>query len=151
MDLDAIRDLMSTVRDNDTELGTESPATDDQIATLESLLGVSLPADYRVFLAQFGAMRSDESTISGIMSSDPAAQELGSTCCDTQRYRDDFSLPHHLVVVQPNEDAPYCIDTSANDSPVVCFQLNTGTYQTIAKSFGEFLADWFLKPLSTSA
>ena len=105
-------------------------------------------------MRHFGAMWSDDSTVSGVMNGNITAEELGSVCCDTQRYRTDFELPNHLVVVQPNEDAPYCMDTSAifgDAAPIVCFQLNTRSYQPIAESFTEFLTDWFLRPLRDNA
>jgi len=154
MNIEAIQSLIDDIRAREVELGYDGGCSDADVDRLETLLSVILPAEYRAFLIHFGAMWIDGKAVSGIMDGDPDAAELGSSYCDTERYRDDFDMPRHLVVVQPDEDAPYCIDTAAingDSSPVVCFQLNTGTYQPITKSFSKFLTDWFLKPLLSTA
>ena len=52
-------------------------------------------------------------------------------------------MPDFLLVIQPNEDAPYCLNTRGKrpggECPVVCYELHTKHVGRIAPSFGE----WF--------
>ncbi len=65
---------------------------------------------------------------------------------DTQQYRRDHSLPAKLLVVQPDEDAPYCLDTSKaaadGEMPLVCYDLQTRRVERMASNFGKWFVDW---------
>lgn len=86
------------------------------------------------------------SFISGIIEGKPLGEETGSLYGDTQRFRQDFDMPEYLLVVQADEDAPYCLDTSKRDQggefPLVCYELNSRHVGKMAPSFGEWFVEW---------
>jgi len=148
MNLDRIRELISQIEATGEDFDA-SPANEDAISKLETEIGRAFPPSYRLFLKEFGSIWCADQSISGIHDNDPSDDSSGSILGDTKRFREEFKLPLHLLVVQADEDAPYCLDLSsdAEEPPVVCFQLNTGTYEKIADSFESFFTQWFLEEL----
>jgi hypothetical protein len=49
-------------------------------------------------------------------------------------------------VIQADEDAPYCLDTSAAEDdeefPLICFELDTQYVSRVADSFGAWFLEW---------
>src|SRR5262245_2616547 len=87
------------------------PARDDEIRKAEQALGVSFSPSYRAFLSLYGAMSVGDVTISGIVDNAPLGSGSGSVVFDTMACRKDWRLPERYVVIQPSDEAPYCLDT----------------------------------------
>jgi len=124
------------------DVWVSGPATPEQVSQLELQLGVSLPASYRRFLLSVGALSLHESVVAGIIEQDPLAESGGSLFGETSRSRQDEHFPTTLLVVQPDDEAPYCLDTSARsgeEMPVVCYQVHTRSAMQIASSFEDWL------------
>jgi hypothetical protein len=118
-----------------------APANPAIIAECEARLGVCFPPSYRFFLAQFGAIDIGGSSISGVL--DNSLEDLGggSVVGDTLWFREEWQLPLNLVVIQADDEAPYCLDVS-NGSPecvVVCYELHSNHASVIASSFSEWV------------
>src|SRR4051812_24532430 len=124
-----IPELLAQVEANGHEVWSDGPQSEVAIAALESNLGVRLPPSYRAFLGRHGGMGIYDSTISGIIGGDPLDENSGSLYGDTLRFRSEWDLPSYLLVIQADEDAPYCLDTrsasAAGEFPVVCYELHT--------------------------
>ena len=58
-------------------------ATSDQLAALESALGISLPPSYATFLSIYGALGLGDRFVSGILDNDALDQSGGSVLGDT--------------------------------------------------------------------
>lgn len=119
-----------------------APVHESVIAEAEAKLGVRFPKSYRSFLKELGALAIGDITISGIL--DGALSDLGggSVVGDTLRFRSERRIPPHYIVIQPDEDAPHCIDSgqtnSQDEAPVVCYELHSHHSQVIAPSFAEW-------------
>lgn len=124
------------------------PASSQAVAQLERELAVVLPPSYKGFLLQFGAVALGDCTVSGIVDNNPLSPEGGSLVGDTQRLRAERGLPSRYLVVQADEDAPYCFDTHARrqdgELSVVCYELHSGHVETIADSFAEWTMKFFV-------
>src|SRR5690349_18733585 len=104
-----IPELLAQVKANGHEVLSDGPQPEAALLALESKLGVRLPPSYRAFLSQYGAVAVYDSTISGIVGGEPFVESGGSVYFDTMRFRRDWGLPSHMLVIQPDEDAPYCL------------------------------------------
>ncbi|QNK73737.1 SMI1/KNR4 family protein [Variovorax sp. PAMC28562] len=153
---------MKTVRERlqaATAAGTDAwiagGADEAQIQALERSLGVRLPPSYRRFLALTGALNLGGIEVAGIIDGNALDLSGGSTYGETIRARDDFALPPTLLVIQPDGDAPHCLDLSSADSSgemaVVCFQLNTKSASEVAQDFEHWLSKWVLPADVTEA
>jgi len=124
------------------------PAREEDIRAAEAALGVSFPPSYRAFLSRYGAVSVVDSTISGIVDNAPLDPGSGSVVFDTMTFRREWRLPEHYVVIQPDEDAPYCLDTrktdAAGEMPVICYELHTEHAGVIAASFVDWLERFFV-------
>lgn len=144
-----VDDLIVRVRAKGHDLWLAGPQPAEAIAALEGALGVVLPPSYQNFLIRFGGAAIYDSTVSGIIDGQPLDETAGSLYGDTRRFREDRSLPDHLLVVQPDDDAPYCLDTSTRrkdgEFPVVCFELHSKHAGKIAEDFGTWFRQWFLR------
>ncbi len=69
-----------------------------------------LPPSFEEFLKTIGALAVHDSTVSGIVGGDVLEERTGSIYGDTRRYRKAFALPNRFLVIQADEDAPYCFD-----------------------------------------
>ena len=103
--MDEIDKLLQQIRANGDEVWIAGAAPDKAVARLERALGVQLPPSYRDFLTRFGAMTVAGSPISGIPDGEPLGEGTGWLYGDTLQFRDEWQLPEHLLVVQPDEDA----------------------------------------------
>lgn len=124
-DIDA---LIKSVREAGHDLWLAGPQSDAAIAELERAIGFVMPKSYREFLSRYGGFGIGGSFISGIVDGLPLSSDAGSLFGDTQRHRKEFGMPAHLLVVQADEDAPYCLDMSAardGEFPVVCYELHS--------------------------
>lgn len=144
-----IAELLTKVQANGHEVWSAGPQPEAAIAILESELRVRLPASYRDFLARYGAMAIYDSTISGITDGDPLDEGGGSLYGDTLRFRTEWGLPGHLLVIQPDEDAPHCLDTrnpaDSGEFPVICFELHSLREEKIATDFEDWMRRFFLE------
>lgn len=126
----------------------EDGADEVQISALESAFGIALPPSYRQFLARVGAFSIGDELIAGIINGDALLMEGGSVYAETHWVRKDYALPDTLLVINPNDEAPHCIDFStanrAGEMDIVCYQLNTGSAALVAKGFDQWLHKWVL-------
>ena len=127
-----------------------TPASDEAIAALENELNIELPFSYKVFLKRFGWVQmemSDGVTIAGIHNSDPY-NVTASIFHNTSWYREQQSLPNNLLIIQPNEDAPYCFNTAIKNAKgeyqVVCYELHNTNYSEIAANFEKWLEEFVM-------
>jgi hypothetical protein len=143
-----IPELLAQVEANGHAVWSDGPQPEAAIVALQSKLGVRLPPSYRAFLAQYGGMAIYDSTISGIIGGAPLDERSGSLYGDTLRFRTECNLPSHLLVIQPDEDAPYCLDTrspsAGGEFPVVCYELHSHHAEKIAADFDDWLRRFFL-------
>jgi hypothetical protein len=143
-----IPELLAQVQANGHEIWSDGPQPEAAIAALESQLGVRLPPSYRAFLAHHGGMAIHDSTISGIIGGEPLDESGGSVYGDTLRFRSEWGLPTHLLVIQPYEDAPYCLDTrspsASGEFPVVCYELHSKHEGKVAADFDDWMRRFFL-------
>jgi hypothetical protein len=144
--MDDIDLLITQIREAGDRLWIAGAQPEEAIAELERALGIPLPPSYRAFLTRFGGLAIVNSSISGIVNAKPLARGTGWLYGDTLRFRRDFGLPEHLLVIQPDEDAPYCLDSSAKmpdgEFPLVCYELHSRHVSRMAESFGEWLVEW---------
>lgn len=125
------------------DVWTAGGADEAQIQALERWLQANLPLSYREFLASTGALNLGGVEVVGIIDGNALDLSGGSAYGETMWARDDFALPLSLLVIQPDGDAPHCIDLASADSSgemaVVCFQLNTKSARPVAKGFDHWL------------
>jgi hypothetical protein len=144
-----IPELLQQVQANGHDVWTSGPQPEAAIAALEAKLGVQLPPSYRAFLARHGAMAIYDSTISGIIGGQRLDESYGSLYGDTLRFRSKWDLPSYLLVIQPDEDAPYCLDTrspsATGEFPVACYELHSKHVSRIASDFEDWMRHFFLE------
>ena len=140
----AIEQFIARLSSTNPSFRVSGPQSESAVSAVEQALGVSLPQDYRSFLRQFGALHLPGEGISGIWDGDPLLSNEGSAYGDTMRLRADFHLSPRFVVVEPDAEAPYCLDTTdiGEACPVICYELAHGTLSRIAPSFQHFLSEW---------
>lgn len=116
----------------------------DLVSNLEEAFGVILPETYKEFLLELGSLSIGDISISGI-TCENLDDGGGSVLSDTLYFQKDYDLPENLIVIQPDEDAPYCLDTtdknSVGEMSVVCFEIQSGEQNQIADNF----EDWFFR------
>ena len=143
-----IPELLAQVEANGHEVWFDGPQPEAAIAALESKLGVRLPPSYRAFVGQYGGMALYDSTISGIVGGEPLDESGGSLYGDTLKFRTEWNLPGHLLMIQADEDAPYCLDTrtpsAAGEFPVVCYELHSQHAGKVAADFDDWMRRFFL-------
>jgi hypothetical protein len=143
-----LEELFGELRSLEEKIEFNGAKSEELVTSLETALGVKFPPSYRQFLLNFGGAFLTGNIISGIYESAPLMPNEGSTFGDTQRYREVFGMPNYLIVVAPDEDAPYCLDSRETDEngemPVVCYTFHTKHIGVIAESFEEYLIEWFL-------
>lgn len=130
------------------KLWRSTPASPEAIAQAEAALGVIFPPSYKAFLARYGAMSFIDVTISGVLDNG-RDQDGGYVVTDTKRFRTEWRLPNHYVVIQPNYQAPYCLDTrkrdAAGECPAVCYEVVPARDSgAIACSFAEWVELFFV-------
>ena len=146
--MSTIPELVARVEANGHKVWTKGPQDNRVISVLETTLGLRLPPSYRAFLATYGSMAIYDSVVSGIVDVDPLKEVGGSLYGDTKRFREEWALPEYLLVIQPDEAAPYCFDTRRRDMhgefPVICYELHSRHETTIAAGFDEWIRVFFL-------
>jgi hypothetical protein len=144
--MQSIEKLVSSI--DHPQLRKSKPARDQEIRAAEAALGVSFPPSYRAFLSLYGGISVVNSIISGIVDNAPLDPGGGSVVFDTMRFRKEWHLPSHYIVIQPDEDAPYCLDTRTTDASgemvVVCYELHSEHAGVIATSFLDWLERFFV-------
>lgn len=144
-----IDQLLNRVRARGHAVWLAGPQSEEAVLALEQALDVKLPPSFREFLIRFGGMAIYDSAVSGIIEESPLNEGFGWLYGDTLRLRQEFNLPDHLLVIQPDDEAAYCLDTQQighnGENPVVCFELGTGSVQKIADNFTSWLRNWFFK------
>jgi len=144
--MDEIEALIARLRGEGQRVWVAGPQPEQSIIELEHALNVRLPPSYRTFVAKFGGFSLLNSVVSGIIGEDPLAVGTGRLHWDTQRFRQEYGMPDHLLVVQPDEDAPYCLDIRKQrpdgEMPVVCYELHSGHSSQMASSFSEWFTEY---------
>jgi hypothetical protein len=138
--------------DEDLSVAWVGASTEGAISAVEKALGVSICGSYRDFILATGGGGLDTLYISPISANDP----LSGCCADTLRYREEYKIPKHLVVIQRclDDNEPMCLDTSKvfrGENPVIIFyHQSTGNSEKIANSFIEYyqayLSPYFEEP-----
>lgn len=143
-----VRERLEAAVADGKDVWTAGGADESQIQALERSLKVRLPSSYRQFLASTGALNLGGIEVAGIIDGDAMDLSGGSAYGETIRAREEFALPPTLLVIQPDGDAPHCIDLASADSSgemaVVCFQLNTKSAWTVAQDFEHWFREWVL-------
>jgi hypothetical protein len=144
-----IPELLGQVEANGHEVWSDGPQPEAAIVALEAQLGVELPPSFRAFVAQYGGMAIYDSTISGILGGEPLDEDCGSLYGDTLRFRSEWNLPSHLLIIQADEDAPHCLDTDSRsesgECPVVCYDLHSQNAKRIASDFDDWIRRYVLR------
>jgi hypothetical protein len=144
--MDAIDQYIETLTRTNDEFAVSGAQTSENIAALERALSLALPPSYRSFVQRFGAVANGDDGISGIWNANPTLPNEGSAYGDTTRCRQQHGLPAHFIVIGPDDEAPYCLDTSKQCSdgecPVVCYELRRHHASPVAASFHDFIVEW---------
>jgi SMI1-KNR4 cell-wall len=144
--MQSIETLISRI--DDPQFWRSKPARDEEIRAAETALGVSFPPSYRAFLALYGGVSVVDSIISGIVDNAPLDPGTGSVVYDTMSFRKEWRLPDYYVVIQPDDHAPYCLDTRSKDAEgemvVICYELHSEHAGVIATSFVDWLERFFV-------
>ena len=144
--MDKIDKLIERIRANGDDVWSAGPQSEQAVAKLEKAIGFRMPPSYRSFLLRFGSFSILDSAISGISDNQPLASGTGYLHWDTQWFRREYELPDHLLVVQPDEDAPYCLDMSDaepdEEVPLVCYELRSRLVEPVAPRFGAWFVEW---------
>ncbi len=122
------------------------PASTDEIARLEQLLSVRLPASYKRFLREYGGGGVGDRGVSGIEDGDAVNSYGGTVFGDTNRCRSEHGLPASLVVICFYDDEIcWCLDTAAfqgEECPVVSYDVfHRQVDRTIAPDFASFMTE----------
>jgi hypothetical protein len=106
--------LIEQLRAAGGEVDVSGAVGDAAIRQVEQALGVPLPASYRVFLREFGAIDVGMRTIGGIYWEDrPLVQIRGNVHWNTVQQREELGLREELLVLEIQEDEWYaCLDTA---------------------------------------
>ena len=143
LSMDPIDSLIAKSREGGHDVWISGPQPEAAIHELERKLGVAMPPSYRTFLAQYGGLGIADWFVSGILDGDAIGEGTGWLYADTIRFREDFGIPESMLIIQPDEDAPYCLDVSNRGSdgecPVVCYELHSGHAGRMAETFLEWL------------
>jgi hypothetical protein len=138
--------LIERIRANGDEVWIAGPQSEQAVAELEKAVGVKMPPSYREFLLRFGSFGILDSLVSGIVDNDPLTKGTGNLLWDTKWFRHEYDLPEHLLVVQHDEDAPYCLDSrkpkADGEYPMICYELRSGHVEKLAPSFAAWFKEW---------
>jgi len=124
-------------------------ATSDQLAALESALGISLPPSYATFLSIYGALGLGDRFVSGILGNDALDQSGGSVLGDTLEFQRHNEFPRGFVVINKHEDGAFCLDTNhqsqEREYAVVNFEFGSIQHATpVSLSFHDWLVGFYL-------
>lgn len=131
-----------------TEAGREifwlGPASEEQVARVEALFGVSLPESFRRFLKSYGGGGVIGAEVSGIEDDDAELDNGGTLLGDTKVCRERHQLPPNLIVIYFQDgEVCWCLDTSKNvegEYPVVSYNVFTKEVdRNIAADFSSFM------------
>lgn len=143
MSMDPIDSLIAKIREGGSDVWISGPQPEAAVRELEQKLGVVMPPSYRAFLVQYGGMGIADWFVSGIVDGEAIGEGTGWLYADTMRFREDFGMPESMLIVQPDEDAPHCLDVSKRgpdgECPVVCYELHSGHASPMAETFREWL------------
>jgi len=144
-----IEALLLRIRQNGHDVWIAGSQSEEAVVALELALQVRLSPSYRQFLLRYGAMSIYDSCIAGIVDNQPLYESGSSIYSTTMYFRQERGVPDHLIIVEPDEEAPYCFDTrhvdAAGESPLNCYELYSGADGKIADNFQEFIVKWFLE------
>lgn len=122
------------------------PAPETEIARLEQLLSVKLPASFKRFLRQYGGGGIGDRSVSGIEDNNSALERAGTVYGDTLRCRQEHALPPGLVAVLYHDDEVcWCLDTTrftGEECPVVAYDVfQRNVDRIIAPNFAAFMTE----------
>jgi hypothetical protein len=126
------------------EVHVYGPAPEEVIRQLEAAFGHPMPPSYRAFLQYCGSISIVNTVFSGIIDGH-IDRGMGCAMSDTRRDRARWQLPPQLLVVNPDEDGPTCLDFSRKrpdgEHPVVYFRPVRSSSKTVAASYGSWLTE----------
>jgi hypothetical protein len=121
------------------------PAPESAVWQLEEVFGHEMPPSYRAFLARFGGLAALGRHVSGV-SDGQIDGAVGRAWYDTQAARARWRLPAELLVVEPDEEEPACLDFARRgwdgERPVVRFHRDRGLAPVTDPSFEVWLLGW---------
>ncbi len=142
--MDEVAALIDQMRALEPHVTVAGPAPELAILQLEATFGQPMPPSYRMFLGWFGGMTIHANCVSGITDGQIDG-EMGRVWCDTQLARERWRLPPELLVVEPDEEEPACLDFTRRgpngECPVVRFQSYRGSAYFTDPSFGVWLVE----------
>jgi hypothetical protein len=149
-DVEAIRvDKVTALIDRGRALGLDvtiaGPAPETAVRQLEEVFGHEMPPSYREFLAQFGGLAVQSRRVSGVTDGQIDGA-LGRAWYDTRRARERWRLPAELLVLEPDDEEPACLDFARRgwdgEPPVVRFHRARGLAPVSDPSFDVWLVAW---------
>ncbi|CAI3949915.1 unnamed protein product [Commensalibacter communis] len=110
--INQIKTLIQKNKEHDDEVETGQPVDLTTIQQAETILGISFPNSYKIFLQHFGWLgMGDRAGICGMFPNQ--VDTSGDVVCFTKYLRDDIDLPHHFIALAFDEgDIVICIDCS---------------------------------------
>jgi hypothetical protein len=142
--VDEVAALIDRMRAVEPHVTVAGPAPEAAIRELEAVFGHPMPPSYRAFLARFGGLTIHANCVSGVTDGQIDG-EMGRAWCDTQVARERWRLPAELLVVEPDEEEPACLDFGRREPhgecPVVRFQSYRGSAYVTDPSFGVWLVE----------
>ncbi|WP_271829416.1 SMI1/KNR4 family protein [Commensalibacter communis] len=99
-------------KEHDDEVETGQPVDLTTIQQAETILGISFPNSYKIFLQHFGWLgMGGGAGLSGVFPNQ--VDTSGDVVCFIKYLRDDIDLPHHFIALEFDEgDLVLCIDYS---------------------------------------
>jgi hypothetical protein len=137
--------LMDRVRAFGLDVTIAGAAPESAVWQLEEVFGHEMPPSYREFLMRFGGLAGYGRGVSGITNGQIDGAP-GRAWHDTQRAREQLRLPAELLVVEPDEEEPACLDFARRgwdgERPVVRFHRDRGLAPVTDPSFEVWLLAW---------
>jgi hypothetical protein len=142
--MDEVAALIERMRTLEPHTAVAGPASESAVRELEEAFGNTMPPSYRAFLSRFGGLTIHAKCVSGVTDGQIDG-EWGRVWCHTQLDRRRWNLPVTLLVVEPDEEEPACLDfaqrASDGECPVVRFQSYRNSAYVTDPSFGAWLVE----------
>jgi hypothetical protein len=146
-----VLELLERVRSGGHDVWVGGPANDSAVREIEAAVGCPLPASYVWFLRVYGGIAIGDNYISGVIDGDNTSEGGGSVLFELSNFRAHEDFPTSFLPVRPHEDGAYCIDFNRRDAdgecPIVNYEYGRVEHEKpVARTFEEFLCEWFLEP-----
>jgi antitoxin YobK len=146
--MSAIKEMINKLSNSGRPVFWQGEASKESVKELERLLSVVLPSSFHEFLIQCGGGGVEGAEISGIEDDNPLLENRGTVWGDTKRCREEFGLPHYLVVIYFSDDEVcWCLQCDSsnelNEPPVVSYSVYSRKVDAqVALSFTDFFHNY---------